>query len=85
MRLRIGGMALPIEVLEWSGDAAKIVSDFKSITAHMHLKDYSGWEHFQGYVPLGEGKVDIQGAKRATIPTKTTMASPVAPSGLRRR
>jgi inosose dehydratase len=43
------------------GDAAKIVSDFKSITAHMHLKDYSGWEHFQGYVPLGEGKVDIKG------------------------
>jgi sugar phosphate isomerase/epimerase len=26
----------------------------------MHLKDYSGWEHFQGYVPLGEGKVDLK-------------------------
>lgn len=42
------------------GDAAKIVSDFKSITAHMHLKDYSGWEHFGGYTPLGEGKVDLK-------------------------
>ena len=27
------------------GDAAKIVKDFRSITAHMHLKDYKGWEH----------------------------------------
>ena len=43
------------------GDAAKIVKDFKSIVAHMHLKDYSGWEHFLGYTPLGEGKVDIKG------------------------
>jgi inosose dehydratase len=42
------------------GDAAKIVKDFKSIVAHMHLKDYSGWEHFQGYTPLGEGKVDLK-------------------------
>jgi inosose dehydratase len=43
------------------GDAAKIVKDFKSIVVHMHLKDYKGWEHFQGYCPLGEGKVDIKG------------------------
>jgi inosose dehydratase len=42
------------------GDAAKIVKDFKSIVAHMHLKDYKGWEHFQGYSPLGEGKVDLK-------------------------
>jgi len=27
----------------------------------MHLKDYKGWEHFQGYCPLGEGKVDLKG------------------------
>jgi inosose dehydratase len=43
------------------GDAAKIVKDFRSVTAHMHLKDYKGWEHFQGYCPLGEGKVDLKG------------------------
>jgi inosose dehydratase len=42
------------------GDAAKIVKDFRSIVAHMHLKDYKGWEHFQGYSPLGEGKVDLK-------------------------
>jgi inosose dehydratase len=42
------------------GDAAKMVQDFKSIVAHMHLKDYKGWEHFQGYSPLGEGKVDLK-------------------------
>ena len=42
------------------GDAAKIVKDFKSIVAHMHLKDYKGWEHLQGYSPLGEGKVDLK-------------------------
>jgi inosose dehydratase len=41
-------------------DAAKIVHDFREITTHMHLKDWSGWEHFAGYCPLGMGKVDIE-------------------------
>ncbi|MGE0405446.1 MAG: sugar phosphate isomerase/epimerase family protein [Candidatus Korobacteraceae bacterium] len=41
------------------GDAAKIVKDFRPIVAHMHLKDYKGWEHFLGYCPLGQGKVDL--------------------------
>lgn len=41
-------------------DAAKVVHDFREITVHMHLKDWKGWEHFAGYCPLGEGKVDIQ-------------------------
>jgi inosose dehydratase len=36
------------------------VHDFREITNHMHLKDWSGWEHFGGYCPLGEGKVDIR-------------------------
>lgn len=40
-------------------DAAKVVHDFREITTHMHLKDWSGWDHFGGYCPLGEGKVDI--------------------------
>ena len=58
------------------GDAAKIVRDFKSIVAHMHLKDYSGWEHFQGYTPLGEGKVDLKGildTMEATNPNANIM------------
>jgi inosose dehydratase len=42
-------------------DAAKVVKDFASITVHMHLKDFKGWEHFAGYCPLGEGKVDLKG------------------------
>lgn len=42
-------------------DAAKVVKDFASITITMHLKDFKGWEHFAGYCPLGEGKVDLKG------------------------
>jgi inosose dehydratase len=42
------------------GDSAKIIKDFKSIVVHMHLKDYVGGEHFQGYCPLGQGKVDLK-------------------------
>ena len=42
-------------------DAAKVIKDFASITVHMHLKDFKGWEHFAGYCPLGEGKVDLKG------------------------
>jgi len=42
-------------------DAAKAVKDFLSITVHMHLKDWKGWEHYVGYCPLGQGKVDIKG------------------------
>lgn len=41
-------------------DAAKVVKDFLSLTVHMHLKDYSGGEHFAGYCPLGQGKVDLK-------------------------
>jgi inosose dehydratase len=40
-------------------DAAKVVEDFLSIVLHMHLKDYSGGEHYAGYCPLGQGKVDL--------------------------
>jgi inosose dehydratase len=41
-------------------NAAQVVKDFLPITVHMHLKDYSGGEHFAGYCPLGQGKVDLQ-------------------------
>ena len=40
-------------------DAAKVIKDFASITITMHLKDFKGWEHFAGYCPLGDGKVDL--------------------------
>ena len=42
-------------------DAAQVVKDFLPITVHMHLKDFNGGEHFAGYCPLGEGKVDLKG------------------------
>ena len=41
-------------------DAAQVIKDFKAITVHMHLKDFKGWEHFAGYCPLGQGKVDLK-------------------------
>lgn len=41
-------------------DAAKVVRDFLSITVHMHLKDYVGGQHFAGYCPLGQGRVDLK-------------------------
>jgi inosose dehydratase len=41
-------------------DAAKVVEDFLPIVVHMHLKDYVGGEHFLGYCPLGQGKVDLK-------------------------
>ena len=40
-------------------DAAQVVQDFLPIVMHMHLKDYVGGEHYAGYCPLGQGKVDI--------------------------
>lgn len=57
-------------------DAAKVVKDFASITVHMHLKDFKGWEHFAGYCPLGEGKVDLKAildTVEATNPTANVM------------
>jgi len=41
-------------------NAAQVVKDFLAITVHMHLKDFSGGEHFAGYCPLGQGKVDLE-------------------------
>lgn len=41
-------------------DAAKVVKDFLPLVTHMHLKDYKGWDAYQGYCPLGKGVVDIK-------------------------
>lgn len=40
-------------------DAAQVVKDFLPLLTHMHLKDYKGWQHYEGYCPLGMGVVDI--------------------------
>jgi inosose dehydratase len=40
-------------------DPVQVVKDFLPIIHHMHLKDFSGGEHFLGYCPLGQGNVNI--------------------------
>lgn len=40
-------------------DAAQVVKDFLPLVTHMHLKDYKGWQYYEGYCPLGMGIVDI--------------------------
>jgi len=40
-------------------DPVKVVSDFLTLIEHVHLKDYDGGPHYEGYCPLGRGKVDI--------------------------
>lgn len=40
-------------------DPVQVVKDFLPIVQHLHLKDYSGGEHWLGYCPLGQGKVNI--------------------------
>jgi inosose dehydratase len=40
-------------------DPVKIVADFVSIIEHVHLKDWDGGKYFEGYAPLGQGKVDL--------------------------
>jgi inosose dehydratase len=41
-------------------DPVKIVKDFMGLIEHVHLKDYSGGQYYQGYSPLGEGLVKIR-------------------------
>jgi inosose dehydratase len=40
-------------------DPVKVVKDFLPIVRHVHMKDYNGGEHYLGYCPLGQGKVNI--------------------------
>lgn len=40
-------------------DPVKIVKDFLPIIHHVHFKDFDGGPDWEGYCPLGEGKVDL--------------------------
>jgi len=40
-------------------DPVQVVKDYLPLVHHMHLKDYDGGPAYQGYCPLGRGKVDI--------------------------
>jgi inosose dehydratase len=47
------------QLAKGGSDPVKVVKDFLPLVRHMHLKDFSGGEHYLGYCPLGQGKVDI--------------------------
>ena len=47
------------QLAKGGSDPVKVVGDFLSLIRHVHLKDFSGGEHFLGYCPLGQGKVDV--------------------------
>ena len=40
-------------------DPVKVVSDFRNLIEHVHLKDFDGGENYLGYCPLGRGKVNV--------------------------
>ena len=42
-------------------DPVKVVKDFLPTVRHVHMKDFDGGPHYEGYCPLGQGKVDIAG------------------------
>jgi inosose dehydratase len=42
-------------------DPVKVVKDFLPVVRHVHLKDWDGGAHYEGYCPLGQGKVDVAG------------------------
>ena len=47
------------QLAKGGSDPVKVVADFVSLIRHVHLKDFNGAEHFLGYCPIGQGKVDI--------------------------
>jgi inosose dehydratase len=42
-------------------DPVKVVKDFLPVVRHVHMKDFDGGPHYEGYCPLGKGKVDVAG------------------------
>ena len=47
------------QLAKGGSDPVKVIKDFLPLIRHVHLKDFSGGEHFLGYSPLSQGKVDI--------------------------
>lgn len=42
-------------------DPVQVVKDFLPVVRHVHMKDFDGGDHYLGYSPLGQGRVDIAG------------------------
>ena len=40
-------------------DPVQVVKDFLPVIRHVHMKDFDGGEHYLGYCPLGQGKVNV--------------------------
>jgi inosose dehydratase len=40
-------------------DPVKVVKDLLPTVRHVHMKDFDGGPHYEGYCPLGQGKVDV--------------------------
>jgi inosose dehydratase len=47
------------QLAKGGSDPVKVVKDFLPVIQHMHLKDFNGGQHYLGYCPLGQGKVDL--------------------------
>lgn len=47
------------QLAKGGSDPVKIVSDFLPVIRHVHLKDFLGGPHWEGYCPLGQGKVNV--------------------------
>jgi inosose dehydratase len=47
------------QLAKGGSDPVKVVADFLSVIRHVHLKDFLGGPHWEGYCPLGKGKVNV--------------------------
>jgi inosose dehydratase len=47
------------QLAKGGADPVKILTDFLPLVRHVHLKDFDGGRAYQGYCPLGQGKVDL--------------------------
>jgi inosose dehydratase len=47
------------ELLSAGIDPVAAIQHFGEIIAHVHVKDYDGGSHHDGYTPVGRGKVDV--------------------------
>lgn len=47
------------QIKKGGADPVKIVSDFLELVEHAHVKDWNGGPAWEGYCPLGQGKVPI--------------------------
>jgi inosose dehydratase len=47
------------ELLAAGVDPLETIKHFGELVAHVHIKDYNGGKHHDGYTPVGKGKLDL--------------------------